>query len=173
MDRCKSQRTSAHGHPPQAGNGLNPRGNGPRPWRVLAAVLVVAWAVGCGGKPLKLVPAEGTVTIGGIPAPHIALQFLPDTNGEVQTPSSQGMTNDQGRFALMNQTGQPGAVPGWHSVLLVDTEEERIEQGQRPTRPPRPPRLSDRYATLAAGLRAEVPPEGGSEILIELPAYRP
>jgi hypothetical protein len=172
MERCARQRKRLLSQRPAVGNWRNPRDNGPRPWRVLAAIAVVAWAVGCGGKPLKLVPAEGTVTIGGVPAANIALQFLPDTNGEVQTPSSQGLTNAEGRFALMSQTGQPGAVPGWHSVLLVDTEEERVEQGRRPTGPRRLPRLSDRFATLAAGLRAEVPPEGGSEILIELPAYR-
>jgi hypothetical protein len=156
-----------------AGNWLDSRRIGPQPWRVVAAVSVVACTVGCGGKPLKLVPAEGTVTIGGVPAANIAVQFLPDTNKGLQTPSSQGLTNAEGRFALMSQTGKPGAVPGSHSVLLVDTEEERVEQGRRPTNPPRPPRLSDRYATLAAGLRAEVPSEGGSDILIELPAYRP
>lgn len=131
---------------------------------------MIACGVGCGGKPLKLVPAEGLVTIGGVPAANISVQFLPDTNVKFQTPSSQGLTNAKGRFALASQDGKPGAVPGGHAVLLVDAQDERVEQGQRPTRPPR---ISDRFATLAAGLRAEVPAEGGSEILIEVPAYRP
>jgi hypothetical protein len=130
---------------------------------VASAVLVTA--AGC-TKPIKLVPAGGSVEIGGAPAAGIVVQFLPQANDGENRPSSFATTGPDGRFDLMTHGGKPGAVEGLHSVLLVDTLEERPAQGSRATKPPR---LDSRYATVSGGLTATVT-EGGAPITLQVPA---
>jgi hypothetical protein len=138
----------------------------PAPWltRVAVSIVCCGIATGC-GKPLKLVPASGSVEIGGQPAAGIMVQFLPEAVDGEQRPSSFATTEEDGRFALVTQDGKPGAVEGSHTVILVDTLEERPEQGNPMTRPPR---LDSRYATFMGGLKATVT-EGGEPIVLEVP----
>lgn len=130
-----------------------------RTWCVGMAVLVT---LGCGQGAPKLTPASGVVLIDGEPAADISVQFLPDeVEGETR-PTSYAVTDAEGRFTLKTYEQGDGAVTGGHSVILVDTLEERPEQGQELSQPPR---LDNRYSTLTGGLRAEVV-EGGAPIEI-------
>ena len=100
------------------------------------------FAILCGGcsKPgPKLVSAKGTITIKGKPAGGIAIQFLPDVKETADGvfPSSQAISKEDGSFELYTMDNQPGAVAGPHKIVLVDSEEERPEQGKAATKPPR------------------------------------
>jgi len=132
-------------------------------------VVGLASAAGCGGSAPTLVPAEGVVLIDGEPAADISVQFLPDEIEGEPRPTSYAVTDAEGRFALRTYEQGEGAVLGGHNVILVDTLEERPEQGQELTRPPR---VNSRYSTITGGLRAEVT-EGGSPITIEISAEEP
>lgn len=125
----------------------------------------LALAIGCGSK-VKLVPAEGTLKIGGKAAANVAVQFLPDATKGASGPTSYGTTDSEGKFRLKTYDGQDGAVPGPHTVILADHDEERPPQGKPVTKWPR---LDSKYTTGAGGLRAEVPAGGGS-VSLEVPA---
>ncbi len=119
---------------------------------------------GCGNK-VKLVPVEGVVKIGGKPAANISVQFMPDALKGSSGPTSQGTTDAEGKFRLTTHDGQNGAVPGPHTVILADLEEERAPQGRVATKASR---LDSRYTTASGGLKAEVK-EGGGPITLEVP----
>lgn len=128
-------------------------------WCVGVAVLVT---LGCGQAAPKLTPASGVVLIDGEPAADISVQFLPDeVEGETR-PTSYAVTDAQGQFTLKTYEQGDGAVTGGHNVILVDTLEERPEQGEELSQPPR---LDSRYSTITGGLRADVV-EGGAPIEI-------
>ena len=131
--------------------------------------VALATAIGCGSSAPTLVPAEGVVLIDGEPAADISVQFLPDEIEGEPRPTSYAVTDAEGRFMLRTYEQGEGAVVGGHSVILVDTLEERPEQGEELTRPPR---LDSRYSTITGGLRAEVS-EGGSPITIEIASTDP
>ncbi len=135
--------------------------------RGLAAVVAVAALAlaGCGGPGYSLVPAGGVVKINGVPAPNVSVQFLPV--GQTG-PTSYGSTDAEGRFTLKTAEGSDGAIAGKHKVTLVDQEEERPAQGQVAKRKPR---MSDKLATPAGGIDAEVT-AGGGPIELLLPAVR-
>lgn len=143
-----------------------------RPGRFATLGMIVvglASVAGCGSSAPTLVPAEGVVLIDGEPAADISVQFLPDEIEGEPRPTSYAVTDAEGRFTLRTYEQGEGAVLGGHNVILVDTLEERPEQGQELTRPPR---VNSRYSTITGGLRAEVT-EGGSPITIEISAGEP
>ena len=120
-------------------------------------VFALLFAILCGGcsKPgPKLVPAKGTITIKGKPAAGIVIQFLPDVSEKADGtfPSSQAISKEDGSFELFTMDNQPGAVVGSHKVVLVDTEEERPQQGKAATKPAR----IDPSYTIAGKLTATV-----------------
>ncbi len=96
------------------------------------------FAILCGGcsKPgPKLVPAKGTITVKGKAVGGIAIQFCQmfKENADGVFPSSQAISKEDGSFELYTMDNQPGAVVGPHKLVLVDTEEERPEQGKAAT----------------------------------------
>ncbi len=131
---------------------------------LVCGVFAAATFPGCGGSAPTLVPAEGVLLIDGEPAADISVQFLPDEIEGEPRPTSYAVTDSEGRFTLKTYEQGEGAVLGGHNVILVDTLEERPEQGQELTRPPR---VNSRYSTITGGLRAEVT-EGGGPITIEI-----
>jgi hypothetical protein len=143
----------------------------PRRWvaAVFLALIALTTSAGCGSSPPKLVPAEGVILIDGEPAADISVQFLPDEIEGEKRPTSYGVTDSEGRFVLKTYEQGEGAVVGGHSVILVDTLEERPEQGQELSAPPR---LDSRYATITAGLRAEVT-DGGGPITVDVSSSGP
>lgn len=134
---------------------------------VLAVGLAVATGCGSGPKP---VPAEGVVKINGLPAANISVQFLPDVLKGGDGPTSYGSTDAEGKFRLQTYDGRDGAVPGPHTVILADLDEERTPQGRAPTKLPR---LDGKYTIATGALTADVK-EGGGSIVLEVtgPARR-
>ena len=135
---------------------------------VALVAIVLGAAQGC-AKPVKLVPSEGVVEIGGKPAGGVVVQFLPRPVEGEKRPSSFATTGADGTFRLMTHDGKPGAVVGDHAVLLIDTLEERLPQGAGPGKPPR---LDSRYTSVKGGLTATVS-EGGGPITLKVPAAAP
>jgi len=127
--------------------------------------MVILLLPGCSRPTAKLVPAEGTLTIAGKPAGDVSLQFLPeDLEGEPR-PTSFAITDADGRFRLKTYEGQEGAVEGTHTVLVVDTLEERPAQGEPAGRPPR---VDPKHSTMTGGIRCQIA-AGGGPIRLELP----
>lgn len=115
-------------------------------WLVGLAVVLTS-VNGCGGGPpaAELVEARGIVRIDGQPAEGIMVQFVPQTlDPTIDAPTSQAITDANGEFVLATMDGRPGAMPGDHTVKLVDTHEERQAQGEEasPTS-----RLAPKYMT--------------------------
>ena len=141
----------------------------PRGAAVVALLAVALGAAqGC-AKPVKLVPAEGIVEIGGTPAEGVVVQFLPRPVEGEKRPSSFATTGADGTFRLMTHDGKAGAVVGDHAVLLIDSLEERRPQGAGPGKPPR---LDSRYTSVKGGLTATVS-EGAGPITLRVPAATP
>ena len=88
----------------------------------------------------------------------------------VSSAAAQGLSraDAEGKFRLKTYDGQDVAVPGPHTVILADQDEERPPQGKAPTRLPR---LDSKYTTASAGLKAEVPAGGGS-VPLDVPGRR-
>lgn len=124
-------------------------------------VLAALASPGCENRP-QPVPAEGVLTIGGKPAANISVQFMPDALQGSKGPTSFAITDAEGKFQLVTQDGQTGAMPGPHTVILADLEEERPPQGKPVTKPAR---LDSKYTTASGGLRVEVPAAGGAVVL--------
>ncbi len=119
---------------------------------LLGACAVALMISGCGGNKAKLVPAEGVVLIDGQPAEGIMVQFVPVTLDEaIDAPTSQAITDAEGKFVLQTMDNRPGAVPGPHKVTLIDSLEDRPAQGEESSRPPR---IDPKYTTQ--GLDIEI-----------------
>lgn len=120
---------------------------------------------GCSRPGPTLVPAAGTLTVAGRPIGDISLQFLPeDVEGQVR-PTSFAITDAEGKFQLRTYEGREGAVEGMHTVLVVDTLEERPAQGEAAGKPPR---VDPKHSTMAGGIRCRVVADG-APLALELP----
>lgn len=71
--------------------------------------------IGCGDAGPTLAPVTGKVTKAGLPLAGITVTFSPVAPG----PSSGGMTDAEGKYTLVCQNGEPGAVLGKHKVVLT------------------------------------------------------
>jgi hypothetical protein len=94
--------------------------------RLLATLLllgIVSFATGCSGrKKPELAEVEGIVKINGEPAANVIVKFMPDLAQGNQGQYSEGTTDDNGHYSLVCYKQGPGAVIGWHKVLLSDLE---------------------------------------------------
>jgi hypothetical protein len=121
---------------------------------------------GCGWRP-AVVEVEGVVKLAGKPLPHVRVQFLPDPQKGTTGPISAGATDDDGRFTLVCADQRPGAVVGWHRVVITDMGVRTFKTGARHEDDPpaakqkvQPNRVPDKYTTAAQmPLSLEVPPE--------------
>jgi hypothetical protein len=139
-----------------------------RQWvKVAVAVLVlgtvsVAWARFWPSRfvpPVPVVPASGTVEVGGKPAAGAILKFYP-VDSKTRLPSlPQALADDTGRFVLSTFQRNDGAPVGEYIVTVtwrpdVTTKNGRTERGPNvvPVRFTKPE---------SSTLRAIVPREGG------------
>jgi hypothetical protein len=53
----------------------------------------------------------------------VEVQFLPDIEKQTAGPRSTAVTDDQGHYTLYFDDDQPGAVVGYHRVLIVETDD--------------------------------------------------
>jgi len=100
----------------------------------------------------------GVVKLDGKPLPQVRIQFMPDPQKGTAGPISTGTTDEQGRFELVCADERPGAVVGWHRVVITDMrvrlhrpprsgrrDDEETEGTQRPRRS----RVPEKYTTSA------------------------
>ena len=89
----------------------------------LAAAVLFAHAVGCGGGP-KFAPVSGVVTLNGKPYGKAAVSFQPIGSTENPNPGrgSAAYTDENGRFVLMSDDHR-GAVAGKHLVRITTRSE--------------------------------------------------
>lgn len=130
-----------------------------RTWVVLSAAVCV---MGCGSKP-TMTEVFGIVKLDGAPMPDALVEFLPDPDKGTNGPRSSGKTDSEGRFRLMRDDEQMGAVVGWHRVLIQDMRtfpppREQHKGGVPPVMPPS--RIAAQYQNASrTPLRQEVKPE--------------
>jgi len=108
-----------------------------KPWkRFLPAALALAILAGC-TDPVPLVDVAGTVRLDDRPLPNVLVTFLPDPTRGTAGPCSRAVTDAQGRYRLRCEDRRPGAVLGWHRVLIEDLscyEADRKENAPPPAR---------------------------------------
>jgi hypothetical protein len=83
----------------------------------LGLLLVAAGCSGSGGTLNNQV--EGTVKLDGVPLANAVIQFVPDVEGLVQAPQSNGTTDTSGHFTLTCENKRPGAILGKHNVIVI------------------------------------------------------
>jgi hypothetical protein len=89
-----------------------------QPRRLAAALLLSCLALGCRGQSsesVSLVPVEGRVTLHDKPLARASITFLPKTKTGSQ---ARGLTNLDGRYKLLHESGSPGAETGEYQVVL-------------------------------------------------------
>lgn len=89
-----------------------------RPPGMHLLIVGLAFAVGCQGDGIRLVPIQGTVTIKGKPLDNATIQFTP-TPG-VQSPGGVGISDGNGSFTVIgSRMGGKGLVPGEYRVSVL------------------------------------------------------
>lgn len=125
---------------------------------VWLTIAVCVAAGGC-GKRVKSVPVSGVVTFGGKPLADVAVNFSPQTGGQVDAYAAYGKTDKEGRFTLrLADNDQSGATAGKNRVTLHESTGAAESDGAAPmVQLKLPPKARDGTMTF------EVPPEGTSE----------
>jgi hypothetical protein len=131
------------------------------------SLILIGIITGCGTGKGRIALAEGSVTIDGKPAANIKVRFMPDAQSGQHSPSSSGVTDQEGRFKLRCDDGRQGAVPGKHMVALFDLEHERPERDQET---PALSRLNRKYQFPASYVAVEV--RDGQSIAIDVEGAR-
>ena len=126
----------------------------------LALISLIA-AVGC-EKRLELGQISGQITLDGKPLDGVVIKFMPDPEQGNTGPSSVGRSDEQGNYEMFvaGDAERPGAVAGWHRVIVQDPRRE--------DRPPGPLRITPQYNVAAkTPLRFEIQP-AAQTIALEL-----
>jgi hypothetical protein len=100
----------------------------------IVALMALVCIAGC-GKSYQVAEVDGVLIVKGKPAPKVRLQFIPDIDQGAKGPAAFGVTDAQGKFKLEylepgGTTPQPGAVVGWHRVVLSDMQLAESATGQ-------------------------------------------
>jgi len=94
----------------------------------LLLCLTLPLAAGCRDSGPELGEVTGVVTLDGKPLPNATVEFQPTASGGS---SSQGTTDESGRYELMYGVGRPGAMIGEHAVRITTYRMEPAdEQGE-------------------------------------------
>jgi len=102
---------------------------------------------GCGSseKPLDLGEVKGTVTLDGQPLAKARVSFNPEKG-----PSSAAITDETGKYVLINKTGKPGAMVGNHKVeISTDLDGTNLPKNEKV--PPQYNRATTLTATIVKG----------------------
>ncbi len=129
-------------------------------------IVMISTAAGCGSSPVALGEVSGILTVDGKPAPEIAVDFIPDSDGGTTGPPSSALTDQDGKFTLICRDGRNGAVVGTHRIVLRDNRavagapSMRFKDADKKPKPLPASRISDRYTrALSTPLRQEVKAE--------------
>ena len=105
----------------------------------LSAVFLLSAGCGDSGPPLGKV--TGQVTLDGKPLEGALVQFSPDAGGR----GSFAATDASGRYELIFNADNKGALVGKHSVTITTASEEEYNEETEETTPAREEILPDRY----------------------------
>jgi hypothetical protein len=98
----------------------------------LTTILAMAFTLAsCSKSPPPLTEVEGLVLINDEPLPHAQVEFMPESSDFGAQVNSTGVTDDQGRFTLKCNLGQPGAVIGKHHVIVAEMAPPGETRGER------------------------------------------
>jgi hypothetical protein len=137
-------------------------------------VLVAAWGL-CGCSPSvptgKIVPsvmARGVLLYRGEPLPFHQITVMPDDDRP-----AVGITREDGTFVLGTNRPADGAVSGTHPVAVryVGPPSADPAEGMNVfTKPPAPSvKIDKKYQNAStSGLSVEIPPQGTSDLEIDL-----
>ncbi|RMF37794.1 MAG: carboxypeptidase regulatory-like domain-containing protein [Planctomycetota bacterium] len=140
----------------------------------LPALLVIL--VGCQGNDNlpETVEASGVVTLDGQPVEGAAIVFI-DAEGKY---TARGMSDKDGRFSLNAFEEKTGAVPGTYKVVVTKTVEQKTEGasigGEEAEHAGEEANtmivnlLPQKYSVPSGELTVTIPPEGTSDIKLEL-----
>jgi hypothetical protein len=95
--------------------------------RLLCLPLLALAIPACAGSHPEPADVEGTVLWHKKPLPNVEIQFVPDSLKGTSGPRSTAVTDEQGRYFLLFDDDQPGAVVGRHRVVLI--ENGPVERG--------------------------------------------
>jgi len=133
--------------------------------------MIVASLLGCGGAPPAAglpttVPVGGVVTLDSKPLPRASVKFIP--RGATKGVECYGITDEMGKYELMQLRGGTGAPPGEYMVVVnAFAKPDGTPVSMGPGDPPPanvgaveslPPRYS---SYTASKLMAQVPATGG------------
>jgi len=136
-------------------------------WRLalLATLVGLPLAGGCGGESSGRVPVGGTVTMAGTPLAKGTVEFHPVSSGTMT-----GGTIRDGRFAI---PASQGAMPGEYQVRIFATDDagEPVEDPNLPPgmsdRPLQPELIPPRYNTETE-LTATIEAAGSTDLIFAL-----
>jgi hypothetical protein len=138
---------------------------GIRPIAVAACIYAVT-ALGCESKPYGLAPVSGIVTLDGQPVSGVRVTFQPTgRNTENPGPGSSAFCDVSGRYELQTVRGEPGAVPGQHTVRILNPEAKKAGSDDS-AGPPRKEIIPRHYED--GHLTFDVPPDGTDAANFEL-----
>jgi hypothetical protein len=115
--------------------------------RIPIWVFMVLLCAGCGSgeKPLDLGEVKGTVTLDGQPLAKAVVAFNPEKG-----PSSGAITDETGKYVLVNKNGKRGAMIGKHKVeISTDLDGTNLPKNEKV--PPQYNRATTLTATVAKG----------------------
>src|SRR5437763_10484127 len=87
----------------------------------LACLAGALLATGCSDQP-QLVPVSGKLTLNGKPLGNVKVDFHPDPDKGTRGPGSTGTTDANGNFTLTFAPDKPGAIAGFHRIILTDLD---------------------------------------------------
>src|SRR5262249_3315945 len=90
------------------------------------AAALLLFLPGC-GKPYRAAEVDRGLLPRGRPGHKVHIQFIPDADKGTTGPIAAADTDAEGRFTLRLMEGdaassRPGAVVGWHRVVLSDRQ---------------------------------------------------
>jgi hypothetical protein len=132
-----------------------------------AAAAYMSASLGCESKPHGLAPVSGIVTLDGQPVSGVRVTFQPsgrDTDNP--GPGSSAFSDASGRYELKTVRGDDGAIPGLHTVRILNPEPEKAGSDDGPG-PPRKEIVPRRYE-VSTDLTFDVPPDGTDAANFEL-----
>lgn len=99
--------------------------------RLLFLPLLALAIPACAGSHPETAEVEGSVLWHKKPLANVEIQFVPDSLNGTTGPRSTAVTDEQGRYFLLFDDDQAGAVVGKHRVLLIENDQaQRAGKGR-------------------------------------------
>ena len=123
-----------------------------------ASAICITVSLGCESKPHGLAPVSGIVTLDGQPVSGVRVTFQPSGRDvENPGPGSSAFSDASGRYELKTVRDEHGAVPGQHTVRILNPAPQ-LASSDDSAAPPRKEIIPRRYED--GHLTFDVPPEG-------------